>query len=132
MTKTAGLHAERDARAQQMGWTHVSDNGCPRRPVGKRCKTYSRRWPADQCWCENNLNDHSATWRHHPNIGGDKFVLWEPYAADPTILRWPASSRPAPTASTSTASPSRRTRNDPPTHHHHQPRHQPIPKANQC
>jgi hypothetical protein len=82
MTTTVDIYAERDQRAAQLGWTHVSDHACPRRLVGRNCLNDYR-----PCWCSyllpepyrNPLNDHGNTWRGR---GGVQFVLWEPYGAD--------------------------------------------------
>ena len=78
MTATSDPYAERHARAEQLGWTWVSDHSCPRKLAGRRCRN---NYDYGSCWCvrhQFHLNDHGATWR-------DKdcalFVLWEPYHA---------------------------------------------------
>lgn len=72
-------HADaRAARAEQLGWTWVSDHSCPRKLVGRRCRN---NYDYGTCWCckhQHHLNDHGATWRTE---SGALFVLWEPYHA---------------------------------------------------
>lgn len=87
-TTTTDPYTERRERANQLGWTQVSEQRCPRRLVGKHCKDMN-------CWCGTissgdttgsrirRLNDHGATWDHHQ---GFRFVLWEPYGANGDLL----------------------------------------------
>lgn len=90
-TKTPTVHelyAQQDQRAERLGWQRVSEHGCPRRLVGKRCLKPTFRNPDRRCWCQNSLlvhqlRDHAGTWRHETGpYKGQKFVLWEPYGAD--------------------------------------------------
>jgi hypothetical protein len=87
MPTTTDPYAEREQRANTLGWTFVGDQHCPRRLVGKRCRTgYPDRLTGtpEMCWCARSgqiyggLNDHGATWR---DGDGRQFVLWEPYGA---------------------------------------------------
>lgn len=67
-------YTERDARAAELRWTWLSDDRCPRRLVGKRHRERD-------CWCNDHLNDHAATWRDNEANRHQRFVLWEPYGA---------------------------------------------------
>jgi hypothetical protein len=87
MTTRTNPYAERDERANQLGWTYVSAQRCPRRLVDKHCRDVN-------CWCGTisagetagirmrALNDHGPTWDHE----GFRFVLWGLYGADGDLL----------------------------------------------
>jgi hypothetical protein len=79
MTNTLDLYGDRDRRAAELGWVHVSDDACPRLLVGDHCLNDD---DYGTCWCSRNqsrLNDHGNTWC---DSRGVRFVLWEPYGAD--------------------------------------------------
>ena len=87
MTVKTDPYADSKARGEALGWTWVSDDACPRRLLGKRCRNgYPAKTafePCETCWCtrfrlNDRLNDHGNTWEHHR---GFRFVLWEPYGA---------------------------------------------------
>ncbi len=82
------LYLQQLQRAGDLGWQKVSEHGCPRGLVGKRCLKPTFRDPDRRCWCQNSLlghhlRDHAGTWRHETGrYKGQKFILWEPYGAD--------------------------------------------------
>jgi hypothetical protein len=86
MTTDIDLYGDRDRRAAELGWVHVSDDSCPCLLVGEKCMN---EYTVGRCWCSyvvsqsgfgrNPLNDHGNTWLDHKGV---MFVLWEPYGAD--------------------------------------------------
>lgn len=86
MTTDLDLYGDRDRRAAELGWVHVSDDTCPRLLVGEPCfnekkvgRCFCSFVPTGSGFARNPLNDHGNYWL---DSRGVYFVLWEPYGAD--------------------------------------------------